>query len=192
LNRHERAFRRLVRLYPAGFRARYEDQMVGLFADQLRDSKTSGSSLAVTKLWVHTLIDLVTTAPEQHLRKDGPVLQPVEPANAPATGTRSPLQSVAVVIASVPVPLWIVLWILAPGFVEPVFLNPPAMLGLPAGVVIIAFAGVLATFGWLLARRARTVGIALGAVAFLTIPALLLIMVTPALILIIVNVAGAT
>ena len=192
MSRHERAFRRLVRLYPAGFRAQYEDQMVGLFTDQLRDSQMSGSSLAVTRLWVQTLIDLITTAPEQHLRKDGPVLQPVEPANAPATGTRSPLQSVAVVIASVPVPLWIALWILAPGFMEPVFLNPPAVLGLPAGVVIIAFAGGLATFGWLVARRARTVGVALGAVTFLTIPALLLIMVTPALILIIVNLAGAT
>jgi hypothetical protein len=192
MSRHERVFRRLVRLYPAGFRARYEDQMVGLFADQLRDCQMSGSSLAVTRLWVQTLIDLITTAPEQHLRKDGPVLQPVEPANAPATGTRSPLQSVAVVIASVPVPLWIVLWILAPGFMEPVFLNPPAMLGLPAGVVIIAFAGGLATLGWLVARRTRSVRVALGAVTFLTIPALLLIMLTPALMLIIVNLAGAT
>jgi hypothetical protein len=192
MSRQERAFRRLVRIYPAAFRAQYEDQMVGLFADQLRDSQMSGSSLAVTRLWVQTLIDLITTAPEQHLRKDGPVLQPVEPANAPAPGTRSPLQSVAVVIASVPVPLWIALWILAPGFMEPVFLNPPAMLGLPAGVVMITFAGGLAALGWLVARRTRSVRVALGAVTFLTIPALLLIMATPALILIIVNLAGAT
>ena len=85
--------------------------------------------------------------------------------------------------------LWIALWILAPGFMEPVFINPPAMLGLPAGVVIIAIAGGLATLGWLVARRTRSVRVALGAVTLLTIPALLLIVMTPALILIIVNLA---
>ena len=189
VNRHERAFRRLVRLYPAAFRAEYEDQMVGLFTDQLRDSRASATTLAVGRLWAHTLIDLVATAPLERLRKESPVLQPVEPVPAPSTPSRSPLLSVAVIIASVPVPLWIALWILAPGFLEPVFINPPAMLGLPAGVVIIAIAGGLATLGWLVARRTRSVRVALGAVTFGTIPALLLIVMTPALILIMVNLA---
>ena len=85
MSRHERAFRRLVRLYPAAFRAQYEDQMVGLFTDQLRDSRTSGTTRAVARLWAHTLIDLVATAPQERLRKESPVLQPVEPAPAPAT-----------------------------------------------------------------------------------------------------------
>jgi hypothetical protein len=38
-------------------------------------------------------------------------------------------------------------------------------------------------------RRTRSVRVALGAVAFLTIPALLLIVMTPALVLIIFNLA---
>jgi hypothetical protein len=189
VSRHERAFRRLVRLYPPAFRAEYEDQMVGLFADQIRDSRASGSPLAVARLWAQTLIDLIATAPEQHLRKDGPVLQPVEPAATPVAAARSPLQRVAVVIASVPVIAWVAVWVVAPAFMEPVFSVPPAILGLPMGAFLIAFAGGMAVFGWLVARRAQSVRVALGAVAFLTIPALLLIVMTPALMLIIFNLA---
>jgi len=115
------------------------------------------------------------------------VLQPVEPGAAPTTSIRSPLQRVAVVVASVPMILLPALWVVAPVYMEPLTLNPPATLGLPTGVVIVAFAGGMALFGWLVARRAQSLGVALGAVAFLTIPALLLIVVTPALILSIVN-----
>lgn len=189
MSRHERAFRRLVRLYPAAFRAQYEDQMVGLFADQLRDSRTSGTTLAVARLWAHTLIDLVATAPPERLRKESPVLQTVEPTNTSAVEAKSPLQRIAVVIASVPMILWAAVWVVFPDFMEPVFSVPPAVLGLPMGIILIAFAGAMATLGWLLARRARSVRVALGALAFLTIPALLLIVMTPALMLIIFNMA---
>ena len=96
------------------------------------------------------------------------------------------MQRVAVVVASVPIILLPALWVVAPGYMEPLTLNPPATLGLPTGVVIVAFAGGMALFGWLVARRAQSLGVALG-LAFLTIPALLLIVVTPALILSIVN-----
>ena len=57
-------------------------------------------------------------------------------------------------------------------------------------VVIIAFAGGMALFGWLVARRAQTLGVALGALAFLTIPALVLIVMTPALILFVIDTAS--
>lgn len=190
MSRHERAFRRLVQLYPAAFRAEYEDQMVGLFADQLRDSRTAGPSLAFARLWAQVLIDLIATAPQEHLRKESPVLQPVEPAAAPTTPTRSPLQRVAVVVASVPVVMLAALWIVAPGYMDTVGFNPPAVIGLPMGIVIVAFAGGMAVFGWLVARRAQTLGVALGAMAFLTIPAFLMIVLAPVLILFLVQTAG--
>jgi hypothetical protein len=164
--------------------------MVGLFADQMRDARTSGSTLVFARLWAHVVIDLMATAPQQHLRKDAPVLQPVEPTNVPTTATRSPLQRVAVVIASVPVILWVALWVVAPGFMEPVMSNPPAVLGFPMGLFLVAFAGGMALFGWLVARRAQSLGLALGALAFLTIPALLLIVMAPALILFLIETAG--
>jgi len=188
VSRHERAFRRLGRLYPEAFRAQYEDQMVGLFADQLRDTQASGSSLALTRLWAQVVMDLIATAPQEHLRKEGPVLQPVEPTNTPGTAARSPLQRVAVVLASVPVIMWAGLWVVAPGFMEPVMSNPPAFLGLPMGLFLVAFAGGMALFGWLVARRAQTLGVALGALAFLTVPALLLIVMAPALILFLIDI----
>jgi hypothetical protein len=189
MNRHERAFRRLVRLFPAAFREQYEDQMTGLFADQVRDARASGSPFALTRLWAHTLIDLMATAPRQHLREQARVLQPVESANVPAKVVRAPLLRVIAGVAAVAVVLWFALWIVAPGFMDPVFDNPPAVLGLPAGVSIIAFAEVLALLGWLVTRRAQTLGVALGALAFLTLPAIVLILMAPALILSILELA---
>ena len=118
------------------------------------------------------------------------MLQPVESADPSVTVARSPRG--APIVATAPMILWAVLAAFAPGFVEPVFMNPPAILGLPAGVVVIAFAMAVALLGWLVVRRARTVGVALAALAFLTIPAMLLVISAPALILIIVNLAGAT
>lgn len=164
--------------------------MVGLFMDQLRDSRTSGTTLAVARLWTQTLIDLVATAPQERLRKASPVLQPVEPAAVPATPTRSPVHRVAVAVASMPVVLLAALWIVAPGYYDTVAFNPPALIGLPMGIAIVAFAGGMAVFGWLVARRAQTPGVALGALAFLTIPASLLIVMTPLLILFLVQTAG--
>jgi hypothetical protein len=190
MSRHERAFRRLLRLYPAAFRSEYEDQMAGLFADQLRDSRTAARTFALTRLWAQVLIDLIATAPQEHLRKESPVVQPVEPATVPTAPARSPLQRVAAVVASVPVVMLAALWIVAPGYMDTVGFNPPAVLGLPMGVVLVAFAGGMAVFGWLVARRAQTLGVALGAVAFLTIPAFLMIVLTPVLILFLVQTAG--
>ncbi len=118
------------------------------------------------------------------------MLQPVEPAGVPASAPRSPLLRVVGVAASVPVILWVALWFVAPGFMEPVLINPPAVLGLPGGVVLMAFAGGMALFGWLVARRAPTLGIGLGALTFLSIPALVLIVMAPALILFVVDAAG--
>jgi hypothetical protein len=117
------------------------------------------------------------------------VLQPVEAAPAPPTPVRSPLQRAVEVIASVPLIALPTVWVVAPAFLEPVGLNPPAVLGLPMGVVLMALAGGMALVGWLVSRRTRSVRVALGAVATLTIPALFLIAMTPALILIIVNLA---
>ncbi len=118
------------------------------------------------------------------------MLQPVEPAAPPATPMRSPMHRVAVVVASVPVVMLAALWIVAPGYMDTVGFNPPAVIGLPMGIVIVAFAGGMAVFGWLVARRAQTFGVALGALAFLTIPAFLMIVMAPVLILFLVQTAG--
>ena len=185
MSRHERAFRRLVRLYPAAFRAEYEDQMVGLFADQLRDSRTSGDTRAVARLWAQTLIDLVATAPQEHLRKESPVLQPVEPASAPTTPSSIPAAAGRGghrISAGDPVGSAVGGGSRVHGPCDPQSASHPWIadgrrhhrLRRWHGVVRVARGS---------SAHGRS-GVALGAVAFLTIPALLLIVMTPALILI--------
>lgn len=183
MKRHVGAYRFLIRVYPAAFRTAYEDQMVGLFMDQLRDARSAGNTTAVARLWAGALGDIFATALSQHLRKESPVLQPVDPVSVEAPPARPGMQRIAVGVATVPIVLWAVLWLVAPGFMEPIFSIPPAILGLPAGLVVSAFAGGMAGFGWLVARHARSRAIAVGALVFLTTPALALIVMTPALVL---------
>jgi tight adherence protein B len=57
------------------------------------------------------------------------------------------------VVAGLPIGLAGILFIIAPGFMAPMFLNPPAILGLPAGVVILMFGGFMMFLGFLFIRR---------------------------------------
>ena len=57
------------------------------------------------------------------------------------------------VVAGLPIGLALFLFVAAPGFMEPMFANPPAVLGLPAGVVILMFGGFMMFLGFLAIRR---------------------------------------
>jgi tight adherence protein B len=57
------------------------------------------------------------------------------------------------VVAGLPIGLAAFLFVAAPGFMEPMFLNPPAILGLPAGVVILMLGGFMMFLGFLAIRR---------------------------------------
>jgi len=57
------------------------------------------------------------------------------------------------VVAGLPIGLAGILFIIAPGFMKPMFDNPPAILGLPAGVVILIFGGFMMFLGFLAIRR---------------------------------------
>jgi tight adherence protein B len=57
------------------------------------------------------------------------------------------------VVGFLPIALAGFLFIAAPGFMEPMFLNPPAVLGLPAGVVILIFGGFMMFIGFMLIRK---------------------------------------
>jgi len=64
--RAERWFRRLLKLFPSGFRGDFGDEMTEVFRDQHRDA-VSGGSMALLALWWDTLRGIVTTAPREHL-----------------------------------------------------------------------------------------------------------------------------
>lgn len=57
------------------------------------------------------------------------------------------------VVAGLPISLAGFLFVAAPGFMAPMFLNPPAVLGLPAGVVILLFGGFMMFMGFMFIRK---------------------------------------
>jgi tight adherence protein B len=57
------------------------------------------------------------------------------------------------VVGFLPIALAGFLFIAAPGFMDPMFANPPAVLGLPAGVVILIFGGIMMFIGFMFIRK---------------------------------------
>jgi hypothetical protein len=69
-----RLYAALLRAYPAEFRRRYADEMIVLFADQLREARRSSE---VAGVWLRSLADVTTNAVGEHLRRDRTVAQSV-------------------------------------------------------------------------------------------------------------------
>ncbi len=80
-------YRRLLGLYPSGFRAQYADEMVHLFEDQLRDARAGGAPAGIVRTWLRTLGDLAVTAASEHARRDRTVAHSM--TLAPSVGTRA-------------------------------------------------------------------------------------------------------
>jgi tight adherence protein B len=57
------------------------------------------------------------------------------------------------VVGFLPIALAGFLFVAAPGFMDPMFANPPGILGLPAGVIILIFGGIMMFIGFMLIRR---------------------------------------
>jgi hypothetical protein len=188
---HERAYRQLLRLYPGDFRHRYGAEMVTLFLDQLRDENAAERPTAGAALWLRTLVDIAKTAPLEHFRREAYVPRPVDPASVPLVdATAHPAEVRAgYVLTSLPFVLMVVLMVGAPGYLDPLFSNPPDIVGLPAGVVFLFFALVWAVFGILVVRGARSNARILLAFVVFALPASIAIFLGPALILIVQNLA---
>jgi len=57
------------------------------------------------------------------------------------------------VVGFLPIALAAFLFVVAPQFMEPMFENPPGILGLPAGVIVLAFGGFMMFLGFMAIRR---------------------------------------
>jgi tight adherence protein B len=57
------------------------------------------------------------------------------------------------VVGFLPIALAGFLFVAAPGFMDPMFANPPEIAGLPAGVIILIFGGIMMFIGFMLIRR---------------------------------------
>jgi hypothetical protein len=183
-----RAYGWLLRCYPATFRAEYEQEMRTLFGDQLREARASGRRSAVPFVFARGVLDVVVTAPPQHVRKEMLVSQPVDPHGS-LTMVSPTSRRVLRALALSPFILWAVLVFVAPGFMDPVFMNPPGILGLPAGIVVAAGAMLLALVAAWVVWRTRSTFVALAAIVALTVPSMALILFEPAIILIVQNLA---
>src|SRR5437773_1957757 len=84
---HTRLYRGLLRFYPTEFRARYGDEMVQLFGDQLRDASANNRASGPATVWLRTLIDLVTSATTEHLQGDRTMAHSV--GEPPSMATRA-------------------------------------------------------------------------------------------------------
>ena len=63
----ERIYRRLLAIYPAEFRHRFEADLLQLFGDQLRDARREGAG--PLRVWTRALGDLFSTALSEQLRR---------------------------------------------------------------------------------------------------------------------------
>lgn len=57
------------------------------------------------------------------------------------------------VVAGLPIGLVGILMVIAPKFMDPMFQNPPALMGLPLGVIILGAGGLMMVIGFFLIRR---------------------------------------
>jgi hypothetical protein len=115
--------------------------------------------------------------------------EPVEPAPASMTSSSraTRLQRVGYAIAGIPFAMILVAQVLAPGFLEPIFANPPEIVGLPAGIVLLFVAAIWASLAFVVIRANPSgLGIAVGLLVF-TVPAILAILYLPSTILIVLN-----
>lgn len=190
MTRDERFYRRLIRLFPRAFRADYEDEMVCLFLDRLRDARIADRPMGTLGLWLGSIGDIVSNAMAERLRKEaGIVAEPLEPGAASvAVATRSSGHTrFGYYMASLPFFVLVVLNVLAPEFMEPVYLNPPAILGLPAGIIVLLLASIWAALAFVVVRAAKSgVGVAVAILVF-TIPAIVAMVRIPATILMLLN-----
>jgi len=97
------------------------------------------------------------------------------------------LQKLGYGIASLPFVLIVVAQLLAPGFMEPIFANPPKILRLPAGIVLLFAVAIWASLAFVVIRAFRFgLAIALALLVF-TVPSIVAILYLPATILIVQN-----
>ena len=82
------------------------------------------------------------------------------------------LQRFGYAMASIPFVLIVVAQFIAPGFMEPIFANPPETLGLPAGIVALFVVAIWAALAFVVIRTVPTgLGIAAGLLLF-TVPSI--------------------
>jgi hypothetical protein len=186
-NRHVRAYRALLRVYPRRFRADYQEEMTRVFAQQLHYARVTEGWTGVLRVWARSLIDLVATAPAEHLEREMLVASPADSRGKPATFRLKPSRDPWLLVGSLPFGVLLVMTVLLPKYLTAAFYNPPSMAGLPMGVVAIGVALIWAAFGLGMIRLASSRRWRAAALILFTVPAAALVASSPAFVLIILD-----
>lgn len=203
----ERFYRGLLRVYPADYRREYGALMTQLFCDLYRDAYGQAGRLGVTRLWGRILADIAVTAMVEHID----TLQEGDETMS------KPQHWLILSLAGLPLWLGLFLMVINPVFMRQMitpnaaqplgWLMTAAILGLTGGAYVMQRKVLLAAatdtsagvtqdhrflrsvlFGPLLAHLPwRHGGLFVGSVLFLVLPALLLVLLGPALITLLVR-----
>jgi hypothetical protein len=188
VNRHASVYRRLLVVYPAAFREAYADEMTRLFVEQMEDARASQRPFATSFLWATAILDLAMTAPGERWKREAIATQP---ASGSALDLRAepPRSARGLRVAVGLLPMWLLALFLlfAPGFMDPVFLSPPSVVGLPFGLVVLALALGWMAIGVIGLLRTSSTAAAIVLFGLFTVPPMMLLCLTPALILVVVN-----
>lgn len=69
--RAQKFFRLFLLAYPREFRRQFGPEMAQVFGDCYRAEEKTGKPIAIWRLWLLTILDLVRTAPREHLENFG-------------------------------------------------------------------------------------------------------------------------
>ena len=161
--------------------------MTRLFAQQVHYARVTEGWSGVLRVWVRSLIDLVATAPTEHLEKEVLVASPVGARDRQASVRVSPSAIHWVAIGLLPLGVLLFLAVLTPNFIDGAFLNPPAMLGLPFGVAVIAGGILWSALGAVVMANTSSIGLRTLALIVFTIPSTVIVLLSPAVVLILLN-----
>lgn len=189
MNRHSRAYRALLRLYPETFQRDYGDEMARLFDEQLRDARAASDRREVAGLWVRVIADVLATVPRQHLSRERHVPEPLIAGSAAGrvlVGSHT-RRGPRLVVGLLPVWVLVFFSLAVPGYMDPMYANPPSIAGLPAGVVLIAAALLLTIVGVEITRRVESELAVASVWLLVTMPATALILLGPGAILMVLN-----
>jgi hypothetical protein len=185
LSASERIYRLLLVVYPPAYRREYGPLMIQAYRDLCRNSYRQRGILGLVSLWSRLLADLVTSAIRQHLdalREGGGLMTKKE-------------HFLAIIAATMPLVLWLVLGLVNPRFVRRMFVNASAQ---PWGWIMIAAVFILMGLAYFSQRKAfelasrsdasnRAAGRLVvrdilrgGSLALLVLPAILLVIFGPA------------
>lgn len=184
--RNARAYRALLRLYPRRFRDDYCDEMTRVFAQQLHYARVAEGWVGVLRVWARSLADLVVTAPAEHL-EDELVPRPIGYRREPTTARVSGAPYVWVLLGLVPLGVAFFLFGVAPNFMSAMFLNPPGIVGMPAGLVLLAAAALLAVVGFIVIVKTSSDLVRTVALFVFTAVATGMLLMGPTIILIVRN-----